>query len=140
MRNILLLALMCTNILNAADWFTNYDQALSKAQTTNKPILVDFTGSDWCPWCMKLKSEVFSKPEFQSWAKDNVILLEIDFPRNIPQDDATKAANAALAQKFNIQGYPTVVILNPDGSEKARTGYRRGGAGPYVKYLEGLIK
>ena len=132
--------LMCGNILNAGEWFTNYDQALAQAQSTNKPILVDFTGSDWCIWCMKLKSEVFSKTEFQSWAQNNVVLLELDFPRNILQDDATKNANEALRQKFGVNGFPTIVLLNPNGSEKARTGYRKGGASAYTQYLDGLLK
>ena len=122
---------MCGNILNAGEWLNNYNQALALAKTENKPILVDFTGSDWCVWCMKLKSDVFSQPEFQSWAKDNVVLLELDFPRQIPQDEATKQAN---------DGFPTVVLLNPDGGEKARTGYRKGGAVAYIQYLKQLLQ
>jgi len=134
-----MLTLMCANFLHAADWLTNYDQAVRKAVAENKPILADFTGSDWCGWCMRLDKEVFSQPQFDAWASANVVLLKIDFPRQTPLDVATQRANDALAQRFKIQGFPTVVIFNPDGSQKARTGYREGGVTAYVQYLNGLL-
>jgi protein disulfide-isomerase len=135
-----ILALACANFLHAADWLTNYDQAIAQAQAMHRPILADFTGSDWCVWCMKLEHEVFSQPQFDAWASANVVLLKIDFPRQTPLDEAAQQMNDALAQKYNIQGFPTVVILKPDGSEKARTGYRQGGVAAYLKYLDGLLK
>jgi thiol:disulfide interchange protein len=132
------LAMSCT--LNAAEWLTNLDQAMATAKHQNKPILIDFTGSDWCPWCVKLKQEVFDTPEFQSWAASNVILLEIDFPRNTPQDPATQAANQALARKLGVDGFPTVVLFTPEGMEKGRLGYQRGGAKAFIRSAELILK
>jgi thiol-disulfide isomerase/thioredoxin len=78
-------------------------------------LLVDFTGSDWCGWCIKLNREVFSKPEFQEYANKNLVLLEIDFPRSKTQSDTVKKQNEELATQYQIQGFPTVVVLNEEG-------------------------
>ena len=110
----------------AADWMTDYNKALAMSKKTGKPILADFTGSDWCGWCIKLKQEVFSKPEFNAWAKKNVILLELDYPRKA-QPAALKAQNAKLAEKYQIQGYPTILFLGSKGQVIGKYGYDRGG-------------
>jgi protein disulfide-isomerase len=108
-------------------WFTSFDQAQAEAEKSGKPILADFTGSDWCPWCMKLRQEVFDTKQFKEWAAKSVVLIEVDFPRNKPQDDATKKANQALAAKYGIRGYPTVVFLTADGKVLGQSGYQAGG-------------
>lgn len=141
MKTILFFAaLAIASVANAAEWMTDYDKALAQAKAQKKPILVDFTGSDWCIWCMKLDKEVFSQPAFDNWAQKKAILLKLDFPRRSAQSDAVKKANAALVQKYQVQGFPTILILDENGNEKARTGYRQGGAENYVKQLDGLIK
>ncbi len=120
-------------------WLTDYDQALKVAAEKQRPVLVDFTGSDWCGWCIRLDKEVFSQEGFKSYARENLVLLKLDFPRRIklPKEEADR--NQALAGKFGVQGFPTIVLLGPDGQEKARTGYRAGGAEAYVEHLKGLL-
>ena len=93
-------------------WLVSWDKAVEQSKKTGKPILADFTGSDWCGWCIKLKKEVFSTPEFTEWAGKNVILLELDFPRKTKQDDAIKKQNKDLMTKYKIKGFPTVLILD----------------------------
>ncbi|MEN6444685.1 MAG: thioredoxin family protein [Candidatus Cloacimonas sp.] len=126
--------------LKPGEWLTDWDQALSMAKKLNHPILVDFTGSDWCIWCQKLEGEVFSKDKFKDYAKSNLILLKLDFPRSIPQTDEVKKANQEKMKEFNVEGYPTVVLLNTEGKEIARTGYVPGGAEKYVLHLQDLLK
>ena len=84
----------------AGTWLTSYSEAVSQSKSYGKPILMDFTGSDWCGWCQRLKAEVFDMPEFKKWATDNVILLEVDFPRNTPLTPALKRQNDELAPNF----------------------------------------
>jgi len=125
----------------AADelWMTDLGQAKIQAAEKGIPILIDFTGSDWCGWCIRLDKEVFSKAEFQDYAKVSLVLLKIDFPRKkLPEAEA--AANQALAKKYGIQGYPTIVLADAEGKELARTGYRPGGPQAYVEHLKGLLK
>lgn len=122
-----------------ASWMTDFDAAKAKAKAENKPMLVDFTGSDWCGWCIKLDKEVFSKAAFKNYAEKNLILVEIDFPRKKEQSPETKAQNEALAEKYGIRGFPTILILDPGGEVIERTGYRRGGAEKYVEHLKGIL-
>jgi len=102
-------------------------------------MLLDFTGSDWCGWCIKLKKEVFTKAAFKKYADAELVLVELDFPRNKPQSQEIKEQNEALAKKYGIRGFPTIVLLSPEGELVGKTGYRRGGAEAYVKHLEELI-
>jgi len=120
-------------------WLTNYEQALKVATEKNRPVLVDFTGSDWCGWCIKLDKEVFSKDAFKAYARDNLVLLKLDFPRRKMLPKEKSARNQELAEIFGIRGFPTIVLLGADGKEKARTGYQRGGAEAYVEHLKGLL-
>jgi len=115
-------------ILDAGEgWLTDYDQALKLARKEKKPILADFTGSDWCGWCVRLKKEVFDTPEFQSWAKKHVVLLEVDFPRRKEQPEKIRKQNAELQQKFGIRGYPTILFLDRKGKKIDQSGYMEGG-------------
>src|SRR2546421_10679822 len=100
---------------SAADWLTDLPAAQATAKAENKIVLLDFTGSDWCGWCIRLRNEVFSKPEFDAYANENLVLVEVDFPRQKAQSAALKQANRALANRFHIEGYPKVVVLNADG-------------------------
>lgn len=124
---------------SAADWMTDYNKALALSKKTGKPILADFTGSDWCGWCIKLKQEVFSKPEFNTWAKKNVILLELDYPRKA-QPAALKAQNAKLAEKYQIQGYPTILFLGSKGQVIGKYGYDRGGPSVWTANASKMLK
>ena len=121
-------------------WMTDFDAALKLAKKDKKTLLVDFTGSDWCRWCILLDKEVFAQKAFQDYAAKNLILVKIDFPKNIKQSDAVKKQNRALAEKYKIAGYPTILLINGNGKVVAKTGYRAGGAENYVKHLQGLLK
>ena len=99
-----------------------------------------FHGSDWCYWCIKLDEEVLSKKEFLDWAKNNLILVSLDFPNNIKQEENLKTQNQILAQLFKIEGYPTVIITDASGKEIFRTGYQEGGVEKYIAHLEKALK
>ncbi len=120
-------------------WTSDYTAALKRAQETGRYVLVDFTGSDWCGWCIRLVNEVFSKSEFNEFSAENLINVEIDFPRQKELSKDAQKKNEELAQKYNIRGFPTIVILSPEGELVQRTGYRRGGVEAYVKHLQEII-
>lgn len=121
-------------------WETDLSAALKTAKTEKKLVLVDFTGSDWCPWCIKLHKEVFEKSDFTTYAKANFVLVEIDFPRKSEQSVEVKKANQALAGKYNIEGYPTVLVLDAEGKELKRLGYEPGGPKPFIEQLSAIKK
>lgn len=133
--------LFCSVLLTAgeAKWLTSLDDAKKAAAAAKKMILVDFTGSDWCGWCIRLDKEVFSTPEFAKYAEENLILVKIDFPRKSKLPIQGKI-NKELANKYNIEGFPTIVIVDPTGKEVARTGYQEGGGAAYVALLKDLLK
>ncbi len=93
-------------------WYTDLEEAHKISKETNKPVFGFFTGSDWCGWCHKLQREVFAKQAFIDWAKANVILLEVDFPRKTPQSNEQKVQNQNLQQAFRVTGYPTIWIFD----------------------------
>jgi thiol:disulfide interchange protein len=110
---------------------------LSRAQSENKLVLLDFTGSDWCPWCIKFDHDILSTDQFASYANAKLVLLKVDFLRHAPQSDDLKRANAALAKQFGVHGYPTYVLLNTDGKELGRqAGYLKGGPNAFIAKLE----
>lgn len=134
-----------TSILNQAvpgqiRWFTNYNQAVQEAQKTRLPLLLFFTGSDWCGWCKKLQSEVFASPDFAQAAGRSFIFVDVDFPMNQKLPAELAQQNAQLKQKYGITGYPTVVILDSNQNFVAETGYRPGGGKAFAQYLQQLIQ
>ena len=92
-------------------WLVDLDQAYALSKKTGKPIMANFTGSDWCGWCKKLTASVFSTPEFKKWADKNVVLLELDFPRRKQIPDKIRQQNNSLQQAFQVRGYPTVWVF-----------------------------
>ena len=121
------------------NWEENLETALQKAKAENKAVLVNFTGSDWCQWCIRLSDEVFSKSEFEDYAEDNLILVRLDFPRNIEQSAETKAYNNQLAQRYGVQGFPTVLLFNSQGQMVLQTGYQPGGPVSYINHLKNSL-
>jgi len=117
---------------------TDLGKAQAKAKEENRLVLMDFTGSDWCPWCIKLRKEVFSTPEFTAYAKKNLVLVEIDFPRQKEQPPELKKTNRALQAKYQVQGYPTVVVLNSQGKKLDELGYEPGGPKGFIKKIAAL--
>lgn len=145
MKKILVTLLAATVLwqVNAAEatWLTDLPQAEAQAKTERKIVLMDFTGSDWCGWCMKFKKEVLDTTEFQNYAATNVVLVEVDFPRKKEQSAELKKANKALQDKYGVSGFPTLVVLNQDGKEIGRqVGYAKGGPAAFIKKLEGFKK
>ena len=117
-------------------WTENFEAAKAQAKKQNKKIVLDFTGSDWCPWCMKLDKEVFSKPEFKDYAAKHLVLVEVDFPEHARQSAATKKQNEALQTKYRVQAFPTIIVLNPAGAKVGQTGYVEGGPKAFIKTIE----
>lgn len=121
------------------NWEENLETALQKAKQENKAVLVNFTGSDWCIWCQRLSNEVFSKSEFEDYADENLILVKLDFPKDIEQSAATKMYNNQLAQRYGIEGFPTILLFNSNGDLVLRTGYQPGGPVSYVNHLKSYL-
>lgn len=129
------------SVVAAGDWLTDYNQALAKAKAEKKLVLLDFTGSDWCPPCKNLHKNVLSTREFLDYAAKNLVLVEVDFPRQKQLPAEQRKANQALAERFNIRAYPTIVLLNAEGRELGRTqGYSGESAKAFISRLENWAK
>jgi len=116
MKKLILSLLLLASVTARAEltWLTDLDEAKKVATKENKKLLVDFTGSDWCGYCIKLHKEVFDTPEFEKFAKDYV-LVELDFPKRKEQPAAEKTKNQAAQKKYSVNGFPTVLILSVGG-------------------------
>ncbi|MGB5850142.1 MAG: thioredoxin family protein [Ignavibacteriaceae bacterium] len=139
---LLFFIIACGNKTQTSDelnWTANLEKAIETAKAENKAVLVNFTGSDWCKWCFKLSDEVFSKDAFKEYADENLILVKLDFPRSISQSNETKTYNQSLAQKYGVQGFPTIIIFNSQGKPVAKTGYQQGGAANYVTHIQSFL-
>ena len=125
----------------AGEWGHDWEAAKAQAKKENKPILINFTGTDWCGWCIRLEKEVFTKKAFKDYAKENLVLMEVDFPRKKKQSDEVKAQNKKLDKEFKIEGYPTIFLLDAEGNKiSGDIGYREGGPEKYVEHLKSLLK
>lgn len=122
------------------NWNTNLEESITLAKKENKKVFVYFTGSDWCKWCFKLNDEVISKKEFEKYANENLILVKLDFPRNIEQSMEVKQYNSNLMQRFQVRGFPTILLFDGNGNKIGTTGYAEGGAVKYVNHLKNFIK
>ena len=144
MKKITLCLLTCFAVLQlkAAElpWMTDLPKAQAEAKAEKKLVMLDFTGSDWCGWCIRLHKEVFSTPEFAEYAKKNLVLVEVDFPRKKQQSAALKKANESLGAKYSIEGYPTIIVLNGEGKKVGQLGYMKGGPKAFIAELEKLKK
>ncbi|MGD0349330.1 MAG: thioredoxin family protein [Verrucomicrobiota bacterium] len=132
-----------TTVTHASElsWGTDLPAALDQARSENKMVLLDFTGSDWCPWCIKFDHAVLSTDKFAAYAKDKLVLVKLDFPRHTPQGNSLRQANRELAKRFGVHGYPTYVLLNYAGRELGRqVGYAEGGPEAFIAELEGFSK
>jgi thioredoxin-related protein len=140
MRKFALCLLMCWMAGNLAaeeiKWITSVPEAEALAKKENKLVLLNFTGTDWCPWCIKLDAEVFGKPEFTEFAKKNLVLVQVDFPHNKPQTEELQKANQALQSKYKIQGFPTLIAISPDGTKLwEQVGFPQGGLSSVISGL-----
>ena len=138
----LITLLFATSSLLAEDaWKTDVPKAMEQAKSEKKLVLLDFTGSDWCPPCKNLHAKVLTSDEFNKFAKDSLVLVELDFPKTKPQSDELKAANKELSKKYGIKGFPTIIVLDAEGKELFRkVGYGGTPAADYVAELAKLKK
>ena len=137
MKKILVIAFLTltTMSLQAQEgltWHTDMTKATDISIKENKPLFLFFTGSDWCGWCIRLQKEVFKTPEFVKWAKENVILVELDFPRKNEQTEAVKLQNAQLQQQLQVRGYPTVWFVSAAKTADAKVNLKALGSSGYV--------
>jgi protein disulfide-isomerase len=120
----------------SAGWMTDADAAMARASGEGRRVFLFFTGSDWCGWCIRLNQEILSTPQFAGYAQEKLVLVELDFPRRKNQPDALREQNATLARKYGIRGYPTVIVLNSDGSVAGKLGYQPGGPQAFIAALD----
>jgi protein disulfide-isomerase len=120
-------------------WITDYNQALELAKRHGRPILINFTGSDWCVWCFRLRDEVFSLEPFLDYARSDLILLKLDFPQKIQLPPEQQMINQNLANRYGIRGFPTILLIDSEGKEIGRTGYQPGGPENYVAHIKELL-
>lgn len=135
-----LLLWLAVPLAHAGLWTDDYAGALAQAKAENRFVLLDFTGSDWCGWCKRLEREVFSKDDFKKYAKANLVCVTLDFPRGFELKKKVAAQNEKLSNDYEVMGYPTIVLLDPNGKTIGRTGYQPGGAKAYVEHLETFIE
>ena len=145
MKKIIVCVLLCLTMLQlrAADegWLTDLAKAQAKAKAEKKMVLMDFTGSDWCPPCKALHKNVLTAKEFVQFAGKNLVLVELDFPNGKPQSEELKKANKALSEKFKIEGFPTVIVLDSEGKQLSKdVGYDGESAKDFVAKLAKLKK
>jgi thioredoxin-related protein len=131
MKSLLVLSLFLTTAVCVhADWTTDYKAALVQAKAQKKLVLLDFTGSDWCAYCKLLDNEVLSKPSFKRFADKNYIEVTVDFPQQTQMPDDLQQQNDTLDKQFNIDGFPTLIVLDSEGKELGRQEGYDPGSGP----------
>ena len=119
-----------------AGWTDDYTKAVAQAKAENKAILLDFTGSDWCGPCMKMKQETLATPLFTAYAQKNLVLVTVDFPEKMPQTPAVKLQNEKLNSRYQADGFPTYVLIDKSGRELGRqSGYLAGGPAAFIAEL-----
>jgi protein disulfide-isomerase len=142
MKTLFLCLFLAAAPLHASDlWSTDYDASIAQAATAKKPILLEFTGSDWCPPCMKQNKDVFEQAAFEDYAKDKLVLVKLDFPRRKDQEAEIKERNQKLAAQYSVEGFPTIILLNSEGKELARqVGYDGGGVIGFIEWANKNLK
>jgi len=123
----------------AEGWQVDFEKAKAQAGAEKKVLLMDFTGSDWCTWCIRLRKEVFDTDIFRKEAPASFVLLELDYPQDqSKQPETVRSQNNRLQEAYAIQGYPTILLADAQGRPFAQTGYEKGGPENYLKLLTGL--
>jgi thioredoxin-related protein len=152
MKKIILIAFFFIGLSSSQaqelKWYTNVKEAIKVSNKQKKPMLLFFTGSDWCGWCIRLQNEVLKTPEFTKWAKESVVLVELDYPRRAPQADEIKKQNSELQHAFGVQGYPTVYFANATVNKEGKinfeglgsTGYVAGGPTAWLAVADPFVK
>ena len=152
MKNLFVTLFSCTvfsvniSAQERVKWHTDLNAAIDIATKENKKVMLFFTGSDWCGWCKRLQKEVFITSDFEEWSND-LVLVELDFPRRTPQDQNIRNQNLQLQSMFQVRGYPTVHFVTPekmpDGKTNlknlGKTGYVRGGANAWLNVANSIV-
>ena len=125
-----------------AEWVVSYNKAVEQAKQTGRPIMLVFSGSDWCAWCQKLSHEVFTTHEFARWSTDNVIKVEVDFPMNHALPEEVRMQNENLKNRFGgeIVTFPTILFISADGEILGKTGYVAGGAQNWIAQAKNVVQ
>ena len=124
-----------------SEWLTDLSKAQTKAKEDKKMVLMDFNGSNWCPPCKALRKTVLDSKAFIDYAKTNLVLVDVDFPRPSQQTEELQKANEALSKKYNVEAFPTVIVLSSDGKELKRLeGYDGASPAEFIGQLEKLKK
>lgn len=150
MKKIFLITLFLTGVFamqsQELKWYTDVREAITESNKVHKPMLMFFTGSDWCGWCIRLQNEVLKTPEFTKWATENVVLVELDYPRRTPQTPEIKNQNSELQQAFGIQGFPTIYFTSAEAKDGkvnfkglGQTGYVAGGPSAWLAVANGIV-
>lgn len=144
MRKLLCICLLyLPMVLCAQDWKESYEDAIQMAQAENKPIILVFSGSDWCAPCIKLERDIWQSDEFKVFAKENVVLYRADFPRKKENKlkDQLVQQNKELADRYNPKGYfPLVLVLDKNGKILGETGYKKITPKSYISLLNSFGK
>jgi protein disulfide-isomerase len=118
-------------------WSADYNAALLRAKESGRRVLINFTGSDWCHWCIKMDEETLSQKAFKEYADKHLVLVIVDSPMREPLDEETATRNENLKRQYGVEGFPTFVVLNPDGKEAdRRVGYVDGGPDNFIRFLK----
>jgi thioredoxin-related protein len=138
---VAILLLGCLRAGAQAPWLSDYNAALAQARTSHKPVLLDFTGSDWCPWCIKMDKEVLDTPQFKEYADKNLVLMLVDFPQSKQLPQKVQDQNTDLQKKYAVEGFPTYILVGKDGSVLGQQeGYLDGGPTAFIAKLESMKK
>lgn len=132
----LVLLLLASSASAKPGWLTNLKQAEAETKANNKLLLVNFTGSDWCSYCIALDKEVFSKPSFKEYARKNFVLLDVDFPRGKRLTTTQKQQNENLADEHGVRSFPTIIVFDGSGKKLGQLGYMPGGPDAFIAALE----
>jgi thiol-disulfide isomerase/thioredoxin len=120
-------------------WAPDVATAQAQAKAEGKSVLIHFSGSDWCGWCIKLRKEVFLKPDFEAYARSNLVLVAVDFPKHKTVPAGLQYANQRLVEQFQVQGIPTLVLLDSQGKRLGNVNYAQGGPKAFLAEVEKLL-
>jgi protein disulfide-isomerase len=142
-KSVWIAALLMLGCLRASagEWLTDYNAALAQAKSSHKNVLLDFTGSDWCPWCIKMDKDVLNTTQFKDFADKNLVLTLVDFPqtKQLPQKEQDQ--NSQLQSQYAVQGFPTFILVDKDGKVLGQqVGYLEGGPTAFIAMLKGYSK
>jgi len=143
MKYKIILILLMPVCMFSQNWITDFEEAKELALKNNKPIVLVFSGSDWCAPCMKLDKQVFDTEGFKEYSLENYVLLKADFPQRKKNklSKEQQEHNNQLAEKYNKNGFfPLVIVLDSKGKSLGSLGYKNIDAEAYIESINAQIK